>query len=137
MIKPEYLHSDLTEKVIGFSMKVHRAIGKGFPEYIYQRALEIELQRSGIAFQREKEWSVYYEGIHIGKRRVDFIIEEKVLIELKALSQFESSHYNQIINYLQAFNMPVGLLINFGKDSLEFKRFSNNKYIDNNHATHT
>ena len=128
MIKPEYLYSDITEKIIGFSMKVHKTIGKGFPEYIYQRALEIELQRSEFSFQREQEWSVYYEGIHIGKRRVDFIVQEKIILELKALSHFEASHYNQIINYLQAFNLPVGLLINFGKDSLEFKRFSNNKY---------
>lgn len=131
MIKEEYLYSDVTETIIGLCMKIHRTIGKGFPEYIYQRALEIELRQINFVFQREKEWNVYYEGIHIGKRRVDFIINENVLVELKAISHFEPSNYNQIINYLQAFNMPIGLLINFGKDSLEFKRFTNNKFKSN------
>lgn len=127
MIKEEYLYSDVTEKIIGICMKIHSTIGKGFPEYIYQRALEIELQRTQFTFQREKEWNVYYEGIQIGKRRIDFIVNDKVLIELKALSNFEPAHYNQVINYLQVFQLPIGLLINFGKDSLEFRRFTNNK----------
>lgn len=85
------------------------------------------MQRTQFTFQREKEWNVYYEGIQIGKRRIDFIVNDKVLIELKALSNFEPAHYNQVINYLQVFQLPIGLLINFGKDSLEFRRFTNNK----------
>ncbi len=128
MEKQEYLYSDLTGKIIGAAMKVHSTLGKGFPEYIYQRALEIELEKSQITFKREVEWNVFYDGKLIGKRRVDFIINDAVIIELKALSAFEPSHLNQILNYLQAFNLPVGLLINFGKDSLDFKRFINNKY---------
>ncbi|MCW5904967.1 MAG: GxxExxY protein [Chitinophagaceae bacterium] len=129
MIKPEYKYSDITEAIIGCAMKVHRTLGKGFPEYIYQRALEIELNKISLHHQREVEYPVYYEEKLIGKRRVDFVIDNKVLIELKAVSNFEASHLNQIINYLTAFNLPIGLLINFGKDSLEFKRFTNNNYI--------
>jgi GxxExxY protein len=108
-------------------MKVHSNLGKGFPEYIYQRALAIELEKINLPYAREKEWEVYYDNQMIGKRRVDFVIEEKVLVELKAISSFEPSHYNQIIIYLEAFKLDIGLLINFGKNSLEFKRFTNNK----------
>jgi len=129
MIKPEYPFSEITSVIIGCAMKVHSTIGKGFPEYIYQRALEIELKKTNYSFKKEMEWPVYYDGQLIGKRRVDFVVEEKVLIELKAVSVFEPAHMNQIINYLQAFQLPVGLLINFGKDKLEFKRFTNNKQI--------
>ena len=108
-------------------MKVHSGIGRGFPEYIYQRALAIELDKTNLEIKKEMEWPVYYEGQLIGKRRVDFMVNDKVLIEIKAVAVYESSHLNQIINYLQAFQIPVGLLINFGKEKLEFKRFTNNK----------
>lgn len=127
MINTDYLHSEITGAIIGCAMKVHSSLGKGFPEYIYQRALAIELDKINLPYAREKEWEVYYDNQMIGKRRVDFVIEEKVLVELKAISNFEPSHYNQIINYLEAFKLDIGLLINFGKSSLEFKRFTNNK----------
>lgn len=127
MVNNSYLHSELTAVIIGCAMKVHSKLGKGFPECIYQRALAIELSKVNIAFVREKEWPVYYDNELIGKRRVDFIVQEKVLIELKAIGNFEPANFNQIINYLEAFQLEIGLLINFGKDSLEFKRFTNNK----------
>ena len=107
-------------------MKVHSSIGRGFPEYIYQRALAIELNKTSLEIKK-MEWPVYYDGQLIGKRRADFMVNDKVLIEIKAVAVYESSHLNQIINYLQAFQIPVGLLINFGKEKLEFKRFTNNK----------
>jgi GxxExxY protein len=127
VIKQEYLYSDLTEVIIGCAMKVHSSIGRGFPEYIYQRALAIELNKTSLEIKKEMEWPVYYDGQLIGKRRVDFMVNDKVLIEIKAVAVYESSHLNQIINYLHAFQIPVGLLINFGKEKLEFKRFTNNK----------
>jgi GxxExxY protein len=127
VIKQEYLYSDLIEVIIGCAMKVHSSIGRGFPEYIYQRALAIELSKTSLEIKKEMEWPVYYDGQLIGKRRVDFMVNDKVLIEIKAVAVYESSHLNQIINYLQAFQVPVGLLRNFGKEKLEFKRFTNNK----------
>ncbi len=108
-------------------MTVHSTIGRGFPEYIYQRALAIELSKTDLDIKKEMEWPVYYDGQLIGKRRVDFMVNEKILVELKAVALYEPSHLNQIINYLQAFQIPIGLLINFGKEKLEFKRFTNNK----------
>jgi len=128
MIKSEYKYSDITEVVIGCAMKVHSKLGRGFPECIYQRALAIELEKIKMPYQREQEWKVYYEGQLIGKRRVDFVIMDRVLMDLKAISNFDPSDYNQILNYLEAFNMEIGLLINFGKKSLEFKRFTNNDW---------
>ncbi len=123
----KYLHSGLTSGIIGCAMKVHNQLGRGFPENIYQRALAIELGRIDFAFIKEQEWSVFYDNILIGKRRVDFVVENKVMVELKAIGDFIPANYNQIINYLEAFHFEVGLLINFGKTSLEFKRFTNNK----------
>jgi GxxExxY protein len=132
LIKPEYKHSDITAVVIGCAMKVHSTLGRGFPEYIYQRALAIELSKINMPHKREQEWNVYYDGQNIGKRRVDFVIMDRVLVDLKAISNFEPSDYNQILNYLEAFNMEIGLLINFGKKSLEFKRFTNNNWVKGN-----
>lgn len=104
-------------------MKVHSFLGNGFPEVIYQRSLAIELKKSGLNFSREIEQSVYYDDVLVGTRIVDFKVEEKVLIELKAVSELNDQHYAQIINYLKAFKLEIGLLINFGSKSLQFKRF--------------
>ena len=134
MVNTNYKHSELTAAIIGCAMKVHGKLGKGFPEYIYQRALAMELEKIKVAFIREKEWPVFYNNELIGKRRVDFIVDEKVLIELKAIGNFDPANFNQIINYLEAFKLEIGLLINFGKDSLEFKRFTNNKLKTNDNA---
>ena len=125
MIKGNYKYSDLTEKIIGCSMKVHTFLGNGFPEVIYQRSLAIELEKSGINFKRELEQDIYYDNIKVGTRIVDFLIEDKVLVELKALGEINENHYSQVLNYLKAYKLEVGLLINFGAKSLQFKRFIN------------
>ena len=125
MIKGDYKYSDLTEKIIGCSMKVHTFLGNGFPEVIYQRSLAIELEKSGINFKRELEQNIFYDNIKVGTRIVDFLIEDKVLVELKALGEINENHYSQVLNYLKAYKLEVGLLINFGAKSLQFKRFIN------------
>jgi len=124
----DYKYKEITEKIIGSSMKVHSALGNGFQEVIYQRALEIEMQDAGLKFAREFSMPIYYKGKNIGERRVDFFVEDKIMVELKALINLENVHLAQAKNYLEAYNMQVGLLINFGNISLEFKRLENNKY---------
>jgi GxxExxY protein len=122
MIKEQHLHSELTGKIIGCAMEVHKVLGNGFQEVIYQRALEIEMAQQGLHFSREHEMQIFYKGVEIGTRRVDFFVEEKVMVELKALVQLEDVHLAQAINYLEAYGLEVGLLINFGNRSLQFKR---------------
>jgi GxxExxY protein len=122
MIKEQYLHSELTGKIIGCAMEVHRTLGNGFQEVIYQRALAIEMGTQGLAFSREHEMDIYYKEHHIGRRRVDFFVEGKVMVELKAVIQLEDVHFAQAINYIEAYGLEVGLLINFGNRSLQFKR---------------
>jgi len=119
--------SDITEKIIGCAMKVHRELGSGFQEYIYQRALEIELKKALIKFLREYEMPIYYQGEKIGMRIVDFFIDEKIMVELKAVTDLEDVHLAQALNYLEASGHEVGLLINFGAKSLQFKRLHNRK----------
>ena len=117
-----YKHSDITGKVIGCAMEVHRYFGNGFQEVIYQRALSLEMQQQGLNFSREHEMQIHYKGVHIGTRRVDFFVEEKVMVEIKAVIQLEDVHLAQAINYLEAYGLEIGLLINFGSRSLQFKR---------------
>lgn len=112
-------------------MKVHSTLGNGFQEVIYQRALAIEMEKQDLGFQREMEMSIFYEGIDIGTRRVDFFVEENIMVELKALIKLEDVHLAQAMNYCQAYNLPIGLLINFGAKSLEFKRVYNVNHLDN------
>lgn len=107
---------------------MHAALGNGFQEVIYQRALEIEMEECGLKFVREFNMPVYYKNRQIGERRVDFFVEEKIMVELKALIKLENVNLSQAKNYLEAYNMEVGLLINFGSISLEFKRIGNPKY---------
>jgi len=128
MIKKEYKYSDLTEKIIGCAMEVHKALGNGFQEVIYQRALEIEMSVAGLNFSREFEMPIYYRDNHIGTRRVDFLVEDVISVELKAITNLEDVHFAQAINYLEAYNLEIGLLINFGETSLAFKRLTNKKY---------
>jgi GxxExxY protein len=123
----EYKYSDITEKVIGCAMKVHGTLGNGFQEVIYQRALSIEMEKNGLLFGREIEMPIYYESIDIGTRRVDFLIHEKILLEIKAVTKLENVHLAQALNYIEAFKMEIGLLINFGNTRLEFKRLIKNK----------
>ncbi len=128
MIKEEYKYSELTSKIIGCAMSVHRALGNGFQEVIYQRALEIEMTDNGIIFKREQEMPIYFKNQIIGTRRVDFLVQEIVSVELKAIIKLEDVHFAQAINYLEAYDLEVGLLINFGAKSLEFKRLLNSKF---------
>jgi GxxExxY protein len=131
MIKEEYKYSELTSKIIGCAMSVHKILGNGFQEVIYQRALEIEMALAGINFQREFEMPIYYKDVQIGTRRVDFLVEDVISVELKAITQFENTNFAQAINYLEAYNLEIGLLINFGETSLKFKRLTNKKYKHN------
>lgn len=118
----------LTFKVIGCSMKVHNTLGPGFQEVIYQRCLAIELKRAGLDFEREKEHIIYYEGINAGIRRADFVVENKIIAELKAMVNLEDVHLAQAKNYTVAYDFPKGLLINFGSQSLQYKLIFNPKY---------
>lgn len=122
--------NDITRKIIGCAMKVHTTLGNGFQEVIYQRALAIEMQKQNLVFQREMEMTIFYDGIDIGTRRVDFFVEGKVMVELKALEKIEDVHKAQAINYCEAYNIADGLLINFGGKSLEFKRVYNKKLVN-------
>jgi len=122
-------HKELTEKIIGCAMKVHSVLGNGFQEVIYQRALEIEMRKVGLAYAREMEMAVYYDGIEIGTRRVDFFVEGVIMVELKAIISLEEVHLAQAMNYVEAYKMEIGLLINFGSKSLQFKRVHNNKIL--------
>lgn len=121
--------SDITEKIIGCAMKVHRELGSGFQEYIYQRALEIEFKKALIKFIQEYEMPIYYQGEKIGIRVVDFFVNEKIMVELKAVVNLDDVHLAQGLNYLEASGLEVGLLINFGAKSLQFKRLHNRKLI--------
>src|ERR1035437_23033 len=116
------IDDELTYKIIGCAMKIHNTLGNGFQEVIYQRCLAIELDKAGIEFLREQEMPIYYENENVGTRRADFIVEDKVLVELKAMVKLEDVHLAQGLNYLTAYQIEKGLLINFGATSLEVKR---------------
>ena len=126
----------ITYKINGCAMKVHNTLGNGFQEVIYQRYLAIELERAGLTFDREKEHTIYYEDIEVGKRRADFIVENQVVVELKAVINLEDVHLAQAKNYVVAYNFPIGLLINFGSTSLQFKKVFNKKYQDMSNPAH-
>lgn len=127
MIDERYKYSKLTGLIIGCAMEVHRRLGNGFQEVIYQRALAIELTEASIPYRRELEMPIFYKDHNIGSRRVDFYIDDCVSVELKAIIQLEDVHLAQAINYLEAYNLEVGLLINFGARSLQHKRVVNRK----------
>ena len=122
---------ELTHKVIGCAMEVHRVLGPGFQEYIYQRALAIEMKSAGIKFEEEFELPIHYKGNKIGLRRVDFWIDNTVSLEIKAKSELDNTHLAQAINYIEASNVSTGLLINFGVPSLQFKRIHNRNLFPN------
>jgi GxxExxY protein len=118
-------YADITERVIGSAFEVHKFLGNGFQEVIYQRALAYEMQQVGLSFAREISQDIFYKDLPepIGTRRADFVVEGKVLVELKAVVLLENAHWAQVLNYLRAYRLEVGLLINFGGKSLVFKRF--------------
>ena len=117
-------HKNITEKIIGAAFEVHKFLGNGFQEVIYQRALAYEMSQLNLTYNREIEQHIYYKELQepIGTRRADFVVEGKVLVELKALKELEDVHLAQVLNYLKAYKLEVGLLINFGSKSLQFKR---------------
>ncbi len=121
-INPLYPYSDLTSKIIGCAMEVHSIMGNGFQEVVYQRALAIEMTIQGLNFNREFEMNLTYKGNDIGTRRVDFLVEDKIMVEIKAVIHLEDVHLAQAKNYLEAYSLSTGLLINFGSKSLQFKR---------------
>jgi GxxExxY protein len=128
MINEQYKHSAQTAKIIGCAMAVHKALGNGFQEVIYQRALEIEMRLADLSFSREFDMPIYYREANIGTRRVDFLVEGLISVEIKAISRLDETHFAQGINYLEAYNLEVGLLLNFGEMSLVFKRLNNKKF---------
>ncbi len=128
MINEQYKYSELTSKIIGCALFVHKTLGNGFQEVIYQRALGIEMRLAAITFTREHEMHIYFREEAIGTRRVDFLVEGIISVELKAITQLEDVHLAQAINYLEAYNLEIGLLINFGERSLRFKRLNNKKF---------
>ena len=117
-------YADITEKIIGAAFEVHKFLGNGFQEVIYQRALAHEMKQARLSVEREIEQEIFYRDVPepIGTRRADFVVEGKVLVELKALTQIEDVHWAQVLNYLKAYRLEVGLLLNFGSKSLTFKR---------------
>lgn len=124
------IQDEVTYKIIGCAMNVHSVLGNGFQEVIYQRALAIAMKREGLIFEREVEMPVFYDNVNIGSRRVDFLVDKEVLVELKALVQLEDVHLAQGLNYLVAYKLDKGILLNFGGRSLEVKRLRHpkNKY---------
>ena len=117
----------LTYQIIGCALEVHKTLGNGFQEVIYQRCLAIEMESAGLSFGREIEQPIFYRGVDVGTRRADFIVANQVVVELKALTALEPVHIAQAKNYLVAYNFEIGLLINFGAKSLEYKRIFNDK----------
>lgn len=120
-------YQDITRKIIGCAMEVHKFMGNGFQEVVYQRALAIEMEIQGLGFSREYEMPLKYKGYDVGTRRVDFFVENSIMVEIKAIIELEDVHLAQAMNYVEAYNLEVGLLINFGAKSLQFKRVYNNK----------
>ena len=120
---------ELTYKINGCAMKVHRTLGNGFQEVIYQRCLAIELDASGINYQREQEQTIFYNDVEVGTRRADFVIEDQVVVELKAVINLENVHLAQAKNYVVAYDKPIGLLLNFGAESLQIKKVFNPTYF--------
>jgi GxxExxY protein len=120
--------NDITYKINGCAMKVHNTLGNGFQEVIYQRCLAIELTKANLQFGREVEQDIYYDDTKVGTRRADFVVEDKIIVELKAVIRLEDVHLAQAKNYIVAYNFPIGLLINFGATSLEFKKLFNQRH---------
>ncbi len=129
MIDNTYKYSEITGKIIGLAMEVHKHLGNGFQEVIYQRAMEYEFAKNLIQFDREFEMAIIYKGEQLGTRRVDFLVNKIISVELKAVIQIEPVHLAQAINYLEAYNLEIGLLLNFGAQSLQVKRLLNRKKV--------
>lgn len=131
MENTELKFKEVTYAIIGCAMEVHKVLRSGFMEFIYQQALEIEFKNAGIKYDPEFEMKIIYKSEYIGLRRVDFLVNKIIPVELKAVSTLEDVHLAQALNYLEAFNLETGLLINFGSTSLQYKRLLNRKYRSN------
>ena len=121
------INDPITQQIIGCAMEVHKQLGPGFQEVIYQRCLALEFSATGLRFGREIEYPIYYKGRKVGTRRADFIVDSRIVVELKALTALEDVHLVQAKNYVRAYNLEIGLLINFGGNRLEFKRLFRQK----------
>ena len=124
-------YKEITHQIIGSAMKVHSVLGNGLEEIIYQRALSIEMKNQGLSFKPEVEMTVFYKGTDVGTQKIDFLIEDQIMVELKVLIKLDDLHLSQTMNYCQAYHLPVGLLINFGSKSLEYKRVYNVHHPEN------
>lgn len=132
IVKPEYQHSEITGKILAAAFEVHNIIGCGFMESVYHRSMEIELRIRNVLFESEKVMAIHFKNHKVGSRRVDILVEKLVSAELKAVSNLDNTHLAQGINYIQAFNIEVGLLINFGAAKLQFYRLINPKLLNKN-----
>ena len=130
MINEKYIHSDITSEILNIAFEVHKTIGTGFVESVYLRSMIVEFGLRKIEADSEIELPIYYKGIRVGSRRADLLIKKKVIVELKAITELNDIHLAQAINYLEAFNLEVGLLINFGSKSLQYKRVMNPKLLN-------
>ena len=115
-------HSQLTKQIIGLAIKIHKQIGPGFREKYYQRAMYLELQKTNLKFEREKKISIPYGKVMLGYHVVDFVMENKVIVELKSIKELTKVEIGQLTTYLRLTSCKVGLLLNFGQPTLEIKR---------------
>lgn len=129
--------NDLTHKILACAMKVYNTLGNGFEDAVYQRALVIEMEFQGLSFEREKEMSIYYHDIEIGTHKVDFLIDKKLILDVKVVNELLPVHINQAVNYCEAYNIDDGLLVNFGKTSFEFKRVYKKNHINQKNRINT
>lgn len=134
MTKPEYIHSDITGKILSVAFEVHSYLGAGFIENVYHRAMLIECVNRNLSCESEKQLNIFYKNQKIGARTADLLFDNKVIVEIKAVSKLEDVHLAQAINYLEAFKLEVGLLLNFRYKSLEYKRFVHPSLLKNKSA---
>jgi GxxExxY protein len=127
-MQDQLIHDEITRRIIGCAMRAHTALGTGFRESVYQRSLAIEMSYEGLAFEQEKDMPIYYRDVKVGSRRVDFFVGDLIMVEVKAVVLLEDVHIAQALNYLEAYNTQIGLLMNFGSKSLTFKRLLNKKF---------
>ena len=117
-----YLFEDLSGKIIGAAIKVHRELGSAYEEKIYQRALYLEFQKAKLSFAREKEINIKYQGVTLGKKKLDFVVDNKIIIELKKSDEINNVHIAQVVSYLKTLGLQLGLILNFGLSKLQIKR---------------
>lgn len=129
MIKEQYIHSEITSEILNVAFEVHKIIGPGFAESVYHRSMIVECNLRNLEAESEIDLPIFYKSIWVGSRRADLLIKKKVIVELKAVSELNEIHLAQAINYLEAFNLEVGLLLNFGSKSLQFKRLIHPKIL--------